>query len=251
MAQTYLALDTETYWDERLHEEHRAFDPRSNRHATAVRRVMAAATFLFSIDADGRVACGSVSSWSEHDWFDDREVVKQLFDNLRQHDATPVVTFGGLATDVPVLLLTAMENGLPLPPQLLDQPGRKGPRPHLDLGLQLKGGGRTWCHLSQVLLRIGVPAGLVAAKPNVSRPRDAAEWQTLRGHVELDCLLLAIAKIAWLVAQQTPCLRFEPAAIALICGFLRRRPDHGAKELLHAYAAELQFQFGERLTLAA
>ena len=237
---TYLALDLEMYWDEHLYEAHRAMDPKSNRRATAVKRVMAASVFEFSVDSEGRIATGEVASWTEHDWWDEQAVVAQLFDYLRARADTPVLTFGGLATDIPVLVLASMAHGLPLPPQLLDQPGRKGPRPHLDLALMLKGGGRTWSHLSQVLLRLGIPEELVAAKPSVSRPKRNADWAALRDHVELDCLLLALAKITWLAAQGCDGLRFEAAAIGLISGFLRRRPDHVMTPILADFLVELE-----------
>ena len=93
--------------------------------------------------------------------------------------------------------------------------------------------------LSQLLLRMGVPFDLVAAKSSVPRPASDAAWQNLRDHVELDCLLLAIAKIGWLVAQGTDGLRLEPAIIALIEGFLRRRPDHSLADGLRGYAENL------------
>lgn len=237
---TYLALDLEMYWDEHLLEAHRAIDPKSDRRATAVKRVMAASVFEFSVDAEGRVATGEVASWTEFDWGDEQAVVAQLFDYLRARGDTPVLTFGGLATDIPVLVLASMAHGLRLPPQLIDQPGRKGPRPHLDLCLMLRGGGRTWSHLSQVLLRLDVPEELIAAKPSVSRPRQNAEWRVLRDHVELDCLLLAIAKIGWLIAQGHDGLRFKAAAIGLISGFLRRRPHHVMTPILADYLVELE-----------
>jgi len=237
---TYLALDLEMYWDEHLYEAHRAMDPKSNRRATAVKRVMAASVFEFSVDSEGRVATGEVASWTEHGWGDEQAVVAQLFDYLRARADTPVLTFGGLATDIPVLVLASMAHGLPLPPQLLDQPGRKGPRPHLDLALLLKGAGRTWSHLSQVLLRLDIPEELVAAKPSVSRPKRNAEWASLRDHVELDCLLLALAKIAWLVSQGCDGLRFEASAIGLVSGFLRRRPHHVMTPILADFLVELE-----------
>lgn len=240
MTKTYLALDLELYWDEHLYEAHRAMDCKSDRRATAVKRVMAASVFEFSIDEEGRIATGEVASWTEHDWGDEKAVVEQLFDYLRARADIPVLTFGGLATDIPVLVLASMAHGLSLPPQLIDQPGRKGPRPHLDLCLMIRGGGRTWSHLSQVLLRMGVPAELFADKPTVSRPTKPADWAALRAHVELDCLLLALAKIAWLVAQGSDGLRFEPAAIGLIAGFVRRRPDHALVPILAEYVQELE-----------
>lgn len=239
MAKTYLALDAEFYWDEKLYKTHQAMDPKSNRHAIAVKRVMAAAVFQFTIDDEGRVSTGEIGSWSERDWVDEEGVVGKVFDYLRAHDDKPIITYGGLATDVPILLLAGIAHGMRLPLQLIDQPGRRGPRPHLDLGLMIKGGGRTWTHLSQLLLRMGVPFELVSAKPSVPRPASAAAWQNLRDHVELDCLLLAIAKIGWLVAQGTDGLRLEPAIVTLIEGFLRRRPDHSLASELRAYAANL------------
>ena len=242
---TYLALDLEMYWDEHLFEAHRAMDPKSNRRATAVKRVMAASVFEFSVDSEGRVATGEVASWTEHDWGDEQAVIAQLFDYLGARADTPVLTFGGLATDIPVLVLASMAHGLRLPPQLLDRPGRKSPRPHLDLCLMLKGGGRTWSHLSQVLLRLGVPEELMVAKPNISRPRQDTEWAALRDHVELDCLLLALAKIAWLVAQGHDGLHLEPAAIGLVSGFLRRRPDHALLSILVDYSVDLENRMQE------
>lgn len=236
----YLALDLEMYWDEHLFEAHRAMDRKSNRRATAVKRVMAASVFEFSVDSEGRVNTGEVASWTEHDWGDEEAVVAQLFHYLRAHGDTCVLTYGGLATDIPVLVLASMAHGLPLPPQLIDRPGRKGPRPHLDLGLMLRGGGRTWSHLSQVLLRMGIPEELVVAKSKVSRPKWDGEWVALRDHVELDCLLLSLAKVGWLVAQGHDGLRFKPAAIGLISGFLRRRPDHSLVPILADYSLALE-----------
>jgi hypothetical protein len=239
MAKTYIALDAEFFWDRDLHELHRAMDPESQRRAVAVKRVMAAGVFQFTIDDEGRVSTGEIGSWSERDWGDEEGVIGEVFDYLRAHEDKPVLTYGGLATDIPIFLLASMAHGRRLPPQLVDQPGRKGPRPHLDLGLMLKGGGRTWTHLSQLLLRMGVPFDLVAAKSSVPRPASDAAWQNLRDHVELDCLLLAIAKIGWLVAQGTNGLRLEPAIIALVEGFLRRRSDHMLAGELRAYADSL------------
>ncbi len=248
---SYIALDAEFHWDEDLHRAHKAMDPKSKRRAVAVKKVMAAAVFQFTVDDDGRVSIGEVASWSEYDWGDEQGVVSQVFDYLRAHQDEPVLTYGGLGTDIPVLLLAGISHGLRLPPQLLDQPGRKGPRPHLDLGLQIKGGGKTWSHLSQVLLRMGVPFALVASKPGVRRPVSAGAWQNLRDHVELDCLLLSIAKMGWLVSQGTDCLRLEPAIIALIEGFLRRRPDHSLSTELRDYADRLRRQIADGFQLAA
>ena len=177
-------------------------------------------------------------------------MIAELFNNLSQHQNLPVLTFGGLGKEIPVLVLAAIAYGIPLPFQLRDQPGRKGPRPHLDLGLMLKGGGRTWSHLSQVLLRQGVPANLLQAKPKVEQPKDAAGWQRLSDHCELDYLLLAIAKIGWLRAQGQNGLDVVPAILGLIEGFLRRRPDHALHDELVEYPNMLEQRIADRYDLA-
>ena len=105
--------------------------------------------------------------------------------------------------------------------------------------------------MSQVLLRMGVPVELVADKPGVSRPTNTADWAALRDHVELDCLLLALAKIAWLVAQGNDGLRFEPAAIGLIAGFVRRRPDHALVPISTEYAQALESSLADLFEPAA
>tara|TARA_R110001606_G_scaffold215047_4_gene362947 strand:- start:6364 stop:7119 length:756 start_codon:yes stop_codon:yes gene_type:complete len=250
MTNTYLAVDLEYAWDEQLYEAHRAFDRKSNRRATAVHRITAAAVFEFTVGDHGEVSTGAVLSWNQHQWGDEQAVVAELFNYLSQHQNLPVLTFGGLGKDIPVLVLAAIAYGIPLPFQLRDQPGRKGPRPHLDLGLMLKGGGRTWSHLSQVLLRQGVPANLLQAKPKVEQPQDPAGWQRLSDHCELDCLLLAIAKVGWLRAQGQNGLDIEPAIIGLIAGFLRRRPDHALHNRLVDYANMLEQRIAERYDVA-
>lgn len=240
MTQSYLALDLEMVWDEELFEQHRSFDRKSNRHAVAVKTVMAAAVYEFSIGAGGQVSSGPVASWNEHTWGDEQAVLSQLFDHLNANAHLPVLTYGGLGTDIPVLVLASMAHGLPLPKQLRDQPGRKGPRSHLDLGIMLKSGGKTWSHLSQVLLRAHVPLELVKAKPHVQQPKNEAEWQELTDHCELDCLLLSIAKLRWLKAQGTDALNVTAASVGLIAGFLRKRPDHSKAAELRAWMLNME-----------
>ena len=96
-----------------------------------------------------------------------------------------------------------------------------------------------------MLLRLDIPEELVAAKPGVSRPKRNAEWAALRDHVELDCLLLSLAKIAWLVAQGRDGLRFAPAAIGIVSGFLRRRPNHAMVPILADFFTELERELHE------
>ena len=62
----------------------------------------------------------------------------------------------------------------------------------------------------------------------------------VRGHCERDTLILAIAMLAWLASQGEEGLRTQQAILALVTGFLRRRPDHPSAEMLRAYVAEIE-----------
>lgn len=251
MTNKYLALDLEYFWCDDLYNAHKSFDPNSDRHSAVVKRIMAASVFEIAFDDEGRVTCGALATWNEHDWGDEETIVRELFMFLRSRDDSVVLTYGGLGTDIPILQLAAMEYGIAVPRQLEDRPGRKGPRPHLDLGLMLKCGGRSWFHLSQVALRIGIPLALVAAKAHVPQPCQPAAWRNLSHHVELDTLVLTLAWIGWLVSQGKPGLRYETAAMAVIAGFLRRRPDHAMKEELESYSRSLVGRIEEALAEAA
>lgn len=251
MTNKYLVLDLEYFKCNELYDAHRSFDPNSNEHSPAVKRIMAASVFEIAFDDEGRVTCGTLATWDEHAWGDEEAIVRQLFTFLRAREDAIVLTYGGVPIDIPILQLAAMQYGVSVPPQLEDRPGRKGPRQHLDLGLLLKSSGRSWFHLSQVALRLDIPLPLVAGKASVPRPSQAGAWRNLSHHVELDTLLLALAWTGWLVSQGKFGLRYEPAAIALIAGFLRRRPDHAMAETLAAYSRSLAGRMEDALAAAA
>lgn len=247
----YTFIDTESWWDEELHSAYRHLDPECHHRRIACRRIGAAAALDVEIDGEGRVHTGTLASWTEHSHGDEQAVVGELFDHLRRRQNDTVVTWGGVATDIQLLTLAAMSHGLVLPAQLLDAPGRRGARPHVDLALAMKGGGRTWHHLSEVALRLGVPVQLLEGKARVDAPASSGAWEQVRGHCERDTLITAIAMIGWRRAQGCDGLRFAPAVIALVAGFLRRRPEHGSAERLRAYLAELEQMIVGDFELAA
>lgn len=251
MSETYLAVDLEMIVDRKLYDMHKSFDHKSDDRAKAIKRVQAAAAFEFTIDGDGQIKTGPVASWTEHGWGDEKEVVKQLFDYIRERDDQIILTFGGVGTDVPVLLFAAMEYGLALPQQWLHRPWLKGKRSHLDLEILLRNGSGNRHHLSQVMLRFGVPLELVEQKASASFADTAEGWRELQDHCELDCLLLAIAKLAWMKAQVIDGIDHHAAAIALIAGFLRRRPKHWFAAKLQAYADDLQLSLAADFAMAA
>ena len=251
MTDTYLAVDLEMIVDQQLYKMHKSFDRTSDDRAKAIKRVQAAAAFEFTLGSDGQIKTGPVASWTEHGWGDEREVVSQLFEYIRERDHQIILTYGGVGTDVPVLLFAAMKNGLTLPRQWLHQPWVKGKRSHLDLEILLRNGSGNRHHLSQVMLRLGVPLELVEQKASASFADTAEGWQELQDHCELDCLLLAVAKLAWMKAQGIDGIDYQAAVIALIAGFLRRRPEHRLAVELQAYADDLQLSMTAGFAMAA
>lgn len=251
MAQKFTFIDTESWWCPKLAGDYKRLDPTCEKHRIGCRRIGIAAAFDVDIDNEGRVSVGTLASWTEHEQFDEESVVSNLFDYLRFRPDRTVVSYGGVNQDMRVLGLAAMEYGVCLPPQLIDMPGRKGPRRHIDLDLVLKGGGKTYHHLTEVALRCGVPVGLLEGKARVIKPVACGAWEMVRGHCERDTLILAIAMLAWLASQGEEGLRTQQAILALVTGFLRRRPDHPSAEMLRAYAGKIEDGLSSLLLEAA
>lgn len=238
MSRNYLALDLEFISDRELHAAHRSVDPRSSPRAMAVKRIRAAAVYEFALNDDGDLSAGTLAVWSAED-SNEQAVVAQVLEYLARRTDAVVLTYGGVAIDVPVLGLAAMEYGIELPPHFRYTPGPHRQRLHLDLGLMIKGSGKSWSHLSQVALRMGLPVELVSGKARVPRSNDPTGWHMLREHVALDTLILALAWTAWSVTQRTSGVRYEPCAAELIAAFLRRRPNHPLEGHLRRYADSL------------
>ncbi|MDC8753859.1 hypothetical protein OIK40_04290 [Erythrobacter sp. sf7] len=218
-------IDVEAVWDEQLHEAYREIDPRGAAkqkrkgqvlHRLPCKRVIAAAAFDLEVDTNGAISIGGLSSWTEYDHGDEREVVTQLFEHLRARPQHHVVTYNGLAAEVPLLTLAALEHELVLPEQL--QTGspfvakKNGPwRPHIDLALELKGNGRDWAHLTEVGLRCGLPSALFAGKADIVMPSNAEQWLAMRQRVSMDCVLTAVVALAfWRVTGR---IRFDQTAM--------------------------------------
>jgi hypothetical protein len=162
---------------------------------------MAAAAFDLELDDDGAVSILGLTSWTTHDHGDEREVVANLFEHVRARPASHLVTYSGLAAELPLLNLAAMEYGLELPPQLrsgVGSPHRPGTwRPHIDLALELKGQGRDWAHLSEIGLRLGLPGELFSGKAHIAEPSTAEEWGAMRARVSMDCVMTAMIALSF------------------------------------------------------
>lgn len=203
-------IDIESLWDPQLHEAYLAIDPKGDRktdrngnvrHRLACRRVIAAAAFDIEVLDGGAIAIGGLRAWDEYQYGDELEVVSRLFDHLRQRPDTHAVTWSGLAADLPLLNLAAIEHRLILPPQLRTSTSlaarRSAWRPHIDLALQMKGNGRDWSHMTEMGLRAGIPGELFIGKAEMAEPQNGEEWQAMRHRVGTDCILTAIIALVY------------------------------------------------------
>ncbi|WP_379920953.1 hypothetical protein [Erythrobacter sp. R86502] len=250
MTQSYISFDLEFASDEALFEMHRQIDSKTSRKAVAIKIVTAAAALEFTIGTSGEIVIGTLASWTLADWPDEGALVDQALDFIRRRPQHRVLSFGGVGVDIPVVVLAAMRHGIVLPPQLQ---AKHAPwdRSHIDLGLMIKGAGKSWSHLSQVCLRLGIAQALIAGKASPVRPTSPDQWEQLRHHVELDTLLLTLAWFAWCEVQGQEGLRYRPAAVAQISAFLRRRPEHGLAEELARYQRQLEAEICAQYSNAA
>lgn len=147
-------------------------------------------------------------------------------------------------------VLAAMRHGIALPAQLQTNRLRWN-QSHFDVGLLIKGAGKSWSHLSQVCLRLGIPPAFIAAKAAPVRPTRPEQWEELRDHVELDTLLLALVWFAWCATQGHEGISYQSAAVVQIAAFLRRRPEHTLAEELGRYQRQLEGQIADRYAAAA
>ena len=230
--QKYTILDTEMRFDPYLQEAYLEIDPANARTRIGARRLEVMAMLDVDLDEEGRISVGTLASWTaEHTG--EGPMLKQALFHLRERSDRKLVTYGGSAVDAKVIELAAMQHDLALPIQLREQFGPRRDAQHLDLAMAIKGFGRTWHHLSEIMLRLGVPVALIRDKADPVDERQPFNWKSVREHCELDTLLTAIALIAWRRIQGDPCIRVPIAALALIEGYLRQRPAITMAPILH------------------
>ncbi|MGB7408240.1 MAG: hypothetical protein WA908_07005 [Pontixanthobacter sp.] len=247
----YTVIDTEMVFDRYLDEAYRSIDKRCDRTRVGARRLTMVALLDIGIDDLGKITVGKLRSWTTEQQ-GEGAMLQAVFHDLRQCADNPLVSYGGQAMDMKVIELAAMSYDLSLPPQLVQSFGpRRAEQSHLDLGSVMKGYGKTWHHLSELLLRLGFPVALLRDKANPDLPFRTGNWQLGREHCELDTLLTAIAFVAWKKIQGSPCVHIPEATYALIEGYLRQRPDAIAAPILRREQEQLLAGITARLQQAA
>lgn len=175
-------------------------------------------------------------------------MVTEAFAYMRQHADYTMTTHGGIGVDCQILQLAALTADLALPRQLAEA---QGPRwkdvRHLDIGLAFKASGKTWHHLSELLLRMGLPAALLLGKADPGVRPEKIDWHKIQEHCELDVLFTSIVLLGWLRLQGHSFLRLATGQLALIESFLRQRPLAVSAPLLRAHADDLQRAVAQEL----
>ena len=248
----YVIVDTESEFDPYLREAYEAIDPpkENSKPREACRVLTAISTFEIELDDEGRVSTGAITSWTGRD-HTEASLLAALSNFLLHRGDAVVLTWGGSSADVVRLTMASMAHDIPLPPQFRrDQKGRWS-RQHIDVAAAMTAGSGKYHHLSEVALRLGIPAGLLLEKTRPHMVEDDAGWVRLRQHCELDCLLTAIAFLAWQRAEGAAGLRIPEALLTVISGYLRRRPRCIAAPMLARYAADMAARAGDRFGEAA
>ena len=247
----YTIIDTEMVFDDYLDEAYRDIDPRCDRTRIAARGLTVVSLLDIGIDDHGKISVGKLRSWTTENQ-SEAAMLRAVFDDLRKTAGNPLVSYGGAAMDAKVIELAAMAHDLALPPQLVQFSGPRRAEPlHIDLGQTMKGFGKTWHHLSEILLRLGFPVALLRDKAHPELPFQTGNWNVTRQHCELDTLLTAIAFLAWRKIQGAPCLHIPEASYALIAGYLRQRPSAIAASILQREQAALLANIANRMSIAA
>lgn len=248
--QLYTILDTEMRFDPYLTEAYKEIDPANERVRIGARRLEVMAMLDINLDEEGRISVGPLASWTAEQASEGPMLEKALF-HLRARPDRKLITYGGSAVDAKVIELAAMQHDLALPSQLREQFGPRRDAQHLDLSMAMRGFGRTWHHLSEIMLRLGMPVALIRNKAEPILANQPINWQLVSEHCELDTLLTAIALVAWRRVQGDPCIHIPMASYALIEGYLRQRPDVGAAPLLRRQAAYLTDVIASEFSFAA
>ncbi|MGB3752440.1 MAG: hypothetical protein WA954_00905 [Parerythrobacter sp.] len=238
-------------FDSYFAEAYSEIDPDCDRIRIAARRIAIASMLDVSIDDLGKISVGRLRTYTtEHQ--DEAAMLAAVFDDLRASGNSDLITYGGSAVDAKVVELAAMQHDLALPPQLKQAFGPRKEHPaHLDLSAQMKGFGKTWHHLSEVMIRMGLPVALLRNKGEPCFRHDQLNWKAGVAHCELDTLLTAIALIAWRRVQGAAGLRIPGAKFALIEGFLRQRPDATFAPILRGEQQELLEAIADEFAEAA
>lgn len=170
---------------------------------------------------------------------DEAAVLKAFFADMEQLGRAHLVTWGGFHSDLPQILIGAVDAGLRLPASLagLLSPWRRHISGHVDLCTEMCGGAAP-AHLAEVAARLGIPAKLTCRPDLVSQLMQHGKWSAIRSVCEGDVLTTAALLMRWrhLTGGTTSVLE----ATRRLTGFVAEHCAH------RSYAADWG-RFGDRV----
>lgn len=169
--------------------------------------------------------------------------LKAFFADMEQLGHVQLVTWGGFHTDLPQILIGALDAGLRLPPNLtgLQSPWRRDASGHLDLCSEMCGGA-TPAHLAEFAARLGIPAKLTCRPDLVSQLMQQGKWSAVRSVCEGDVMTTAALLMRWRHLSGGGASMLE--ATRRLASFIADHCGH------RPYAADWQ-QYGDDLVAAA
>lgn len=249
-----VVLDAERAYDHQAHARYQASEriqpfqaeylPSNDPCVTPrwpLRRI-ATLSWLVMTEADGglRPIRLETRSLPEHD---EAAILAGFFADMEQLGNLALVTWGGFHSDLPQILIGAMDAGLRLPPGMtrLVAPWRRDASGHLDLCSEMCGGAVP-AHLAEVAARFGIPAKVTCRPDLVSQLMQQGKWSSVRSVCEGDVLTTAALLMRW---------RALTGGTVSVLEATHRLTSFIASHCTHRdYAAEWQ-QYGEELVARA
>lgn len=170
---------------------------------------------------------------------DEAAVLKAFFADMEQLGHVQIVTWGGFHSDLPQILIGAIDAGLRLPSNLsgLLSPWQRGTSGHLDLCTEMCGGAAP-VHLAEVAARLGVPAKLTCRPDLVSQMMQQGKWSAVRSVCEGDVWTTVALLMRW---------RHLSGGTASVLEAARRLTTFIAEHCAHRpYAADWE-RYGDRV----
>lgn len=196
-AHRFVVLDIEFVDDPVLYARYRRIDPRPAESRWPMRRIVAATVMSLAIE-NGSLEVEGFQSFSGAA---EDVLLLRLFAYLNERQGHRLVTYAGLSTEIPMLRLAAMANGLKLPRQLSDdRRDRSGQWAHLDLAILMKCGAGSFVHLSEIAARLNVPCKFGGSAMKIPELVARGEYRQVEWISEADVIATAMIFASHLAA---------------------------------------------------
>lgn len=238
----FIVLDCEFVKDQRLYDKYRRIDPRPANCRWPFKRVVSVSAMAIEIQGS-QLEVTALQSWSGAD---EARLLMQLFRFLGAHPVHKLCTYGGVATDLPILRTAAMANGLKLPPQL--RTFDRGQRTHFDLAIAMKAGAGEYVHLTEICTRLQLPCKMAESAAAVPHLAGQGRFRAIEYISESDVISTALV-LAEFLSAQGELLSAKAAQLSIIRHVRERRAKALYNRLLGNVADRLRQEISAELNI--